>query len=555
MAKRLAAPLAVLGFLLAGAPAQAYIYWTAGDSSGTVGRVSLDQTGLNNSFIAGASTPVGIAVDASHVYWVNNSTGSIGRANLDGTGVDQSFITGIANPVGVAVDGAHIYWTNFATFLNTSIGRANLDGTGVNQSFITGAIGPGGIAVDAAHIYWTNPTDGWIGRANLDGTGVNQTFVTGVSLARGIAVDSAHIYWAGGGAIGRANLDGTEVNNDFITGEPTDPDGVAVAGGYVYWIDGSSIGRANLDGTGVDQSFIPNVGGAGLAVDGLGPPPTVFQTPPPSVSQTPPPSVSQTPPPTRTVSPPTDLARPRISGAPQAGQRLTCSLGRWNNDPTSYTYQWYRDGTLMAGFTASSYTLGTLDEGTALTCVVKALNAGGQASATSNPVKIPIPYVPRCPAATGTMTGTTIGLIRLGMTRSQARYVYRQHSNRGKQYEDFFCLTPIGVRVGYASPKLLVGLPKPEQAQVRNRVVWSSTSNPFYSLDGVRAGESIATAAAVLGTEPPFHIGLNYWYLARKANYTAVLKVRGGVVEELGIANNTLTTTRGLQSTLMNSFY
>ncbi len=85
--------------------------------------------------------------------------------------------------------------------------------------------------------------------------------------------------------------------------------------------------------------------------------------------------------------------------------------------------------------------------------------------------------------------------------------------------------------------------------------MWASTSNPYYSLDGIRAGESIATASRVLGTEPPFHIGLNYWYLARKATYTAVLKVRGGVVEELGIADNALTTSRSLQSTLMHSFY
>jgi hypothetical protein len=153
------------------------------------------------------------------------------------------------------------------------------------------------------------------------------------------------------------------------------------------------------------------------------------------------------------------------------------------------------------------------------------------------------------------MTGTSIGQITLGMARSRARYPYRHHSNRGKQYEDFFCLTPIGVRVGYASPILLKGLSRSEQAKVRGRVVWASVSNPYYSLDGIRAGESIATASRVLGTEPPFHIGLNYWYLARKATYTAVLKVRGGVVEELGIADNALTKTRKAQNVLMHSFY
>src|SRR3954447_14063359 len=39
------------------------------------------------------------------VYWTNFN-GTIGRANLDGTGVDQSFITGASRPTGVAVDKA-----------------------------------------------------------------------------------------------------------------------------------------------------------------------------------------------------------------------------------------------------------------------------------------------------------------------------------------------------------------------------------------------------------------------------------------------------------------
>lgn len=255
------------------------------------------------------------------------------------------------------------------------------------------------------------------------------------------------------------------------------------------------------------------------------------------------------------TAPPVDITPPVITGEPKAGSTLTCSKGTWTNDPTSYTYQWYRNGTPLAGFTGPTYTLGTLDEGTSFTCVVTAINAAGQASATSNTVKVPIPFVRRCPGATGTMTGTRIGQIQLGMTRGRARFLYRRHSNRGKKYEDFFCLTPIGVRVGYASPKLLKGLSKRERAGVRGRVVWSSTSDPYYSLDGIRAGESITTASRVLGTEPPFHIGRNYWYLARKPSYTAVLKVRGGVVEELGIADTALTTSRGLQSILMHSFY
>src|SRR5439155_1244390 len=84
-------------------------------------------------------TLTGSGAVAGHVYWTEEATGTIGRANLDGTGANQSFITGATSPFGVAVDAGHVYWTNFNT---GTIGRADLDGTGVNQSFITGASGP-----------------------------------------------------------------------------------------------------------------------------------------------------------------------------------------------------------------------------------------------------------------------------------------------------------------------------------------------------------------------------------------------------------------------------
>jgi hypothetical protein len=67
-------------------------------------------------------------------------------------------------------------------------------------------------------------------------------------------------------------------------------------------------------------------------------------------------------------------------------------------------------------------------------------------------------------------------------------------------------------------------MPKQERAKLRDRIVWASTSNPYYSLDGVHVGEAITTASATLGTEAPLHIGLNHWYLAHKPGYRLCIR-------------------------------
>lgn len=212
---------------------------------------------------AGSAQFAAISIfDASHVYWTDTQAGRIGRANLDGTGVNQSFVTGASRPDQVAVDGTHVYWANSANGANT-IGRANLDGSGVNQSFISGAGGPTGVAVNPSYVYWVNFQTNTIGRANLDGSGVNQSLISGANGPTQVALDGAHVYWtnAFGNAVARANLDGGAPNQSFVpTAAMSQPVGVAVDGAHVYWSNTfsspSSIGQANLDATAINQSFI-----------------------------------------------------------------------------------------------------------------------------------------------------------------------------------------------------------------------------------------------------------------------------------------------------------
>jgi autotransporter-associated beta strand protein len=254
-------------------------------------------------------------------------------------------------------------------------------------------------------------------------------------------------------------------------------------------------------------------------------------------------------------SPPHNTSAPNVTGAAKAGSTLACSPGSWTGyPPPVFTYQWSIDTTPLAGATGSSFKVPATDEGTTLVCTVTATNSSGSATAHSVGVAVPVPKVAGCPAATGTMTGTQIGQLKLGMTRTQARKTYSKHTNRGKQFQDFFCLTPMGVRAGYPSPVELSSLPKSQRSKFKNRVVWISKANPFYAFRGVRAGESLALAQKVLHTSAPIKVGKNLWYLARTSSYTIVLKVRAGVAQELGVAGNALTKTRAAETVLMHSF-
>jgi hypothetical protein len=147
-----------------------------------------------------------------------------------------------------------------------------------------------------------------------------------------------------------------------------------------------------------------------------------------------------------------------------------------------------------------------------------------------------------------------LGLVKLGMTRAQARHAYVKSTNRGKRYEDFFCLTPIGVRVGYGSPALLRIVPSAARSEVRGRVVWASTSNPRYAIAGIRSGATIASTRAALPKGALFDVGHNDWYLVRSGPVTAIFKERGGIVQEIGIADRRVTATTHDDRSFLRSF-
>lgn len=80
---------------------------------------------------------------------------------------------------------------------------------------------------------------------------------------------------------------------------------------------------------------------------------------------------------------PVNTVLPSVSGTPTENQVVSAALGTWTNSPTSYTYQWKRDGVAISAATASTYTLVTADVSKTITVDVTAINGSGSTTATS----------------------------------------------------------------------------------------------------------------------------------------------------------------------------
>ena len=114
-------------------------------------------------------------------------------------------------------------------------------------------------------------------------------------------------------------------------------------------------------------------------------------------------------------SAPVNTAAPVISGGNTLGSTLTSTTGTWTNSPTSYAYQWNRNGSPIPSATSSTYILVGADNASAITCVVTATNAAGSSSATSNtitvanaaPVNTLAPVISGSTALGGVLSSTT----------------------------------------------------------------------------------------------------------------------------------------------------
>ncbi len=120
---------------------------------------------------------------------------------------------------------------------------------------------------------------------------------------------------------------------------------------------------------------------------------------------------------------------------------------------------------------------------------------------------------------------------------------------------EFYCLTPVGIRVGFPSPRVLSLVSTKQRARIRGTVVIALTANRHFALQGVRPGTRLATVARKLKVGKPFHVGKNLWYQTPGRRNRGVLKVVGGEIQEVGIAPARLLSTRAQGQRFFRSFY
>ncbi len=388
--------VAITGLLCisSGAKAAELVFWNNYRAEPqTIGIANADGSGGGLLNLGGLALlgPEGMAIDTARgrLFVANvgetGNPGFIATVNLDGSGASVFAPPGapVDAPEGIAVDPVTqmVFWANTGTEPSKgSIAWAKLDGS------VGGTLNTAGATLDAPYrlgvdpatgrVFWANtggPTD-IISYANENNTGGGDLDISGATppeSPRGFAVDSAagKLYWLEGKKdfVSFANVGGGGGGDIALTG-------AAVESPYGLALD-PSLGRLYWGNYGNKEDRIGAIGLASLSGVGGG---INIASAPLSGPQDP-----------QILKSPTGTGVPTVSRSTGSRSALECSTGIWAADyaggfvyqaPTTYTYQWSKDGKPLSGATAT--TLKAKSAGK-YSCVVTAANLAGATPQTS----------------------------------------------------------------------------------------------------------------------------------------------------------------------------
>ncbi|MFL5873717.1 MAG: hypothetical protein ACJ75T_09640 [Solirubrobacterales bacterium] len=395
--------LALIALLLFAHRGQAaeLIYWdNYGATPQTISVANGDGSGGGLLNLTGVqlSDPEGMAIDTVtgrlFVASANGGPGNTGEilaANLNGTGASVFSAPGapVDEPYGVVLDPLTriIYWANDGAGDgdNGSIAWAKLDGSAGGLLNTAGATvaNPYKLGLDPVNgrVYWGNhPKSGpeSISYANVNNTGgANLALSRAPENSYAFAVDpgAGRLYWSEG-SLDRFAYTGLLGGTVSIL----DTGGAVVNTSYGFAID-PTLNRISWVNYQNDEDRVNGIGFASLSGGGGGnltPSTAPFSGPQDLI----------------VLKSPTATAAPAIARNSMSRPALSCSNGTWATDfagsyvyqaPTTFAYQWLRNGAPIAGGTAAALTAQSAGQ---YLCVVTAANQAGSAAVASAPVKV-----------------------------------------------------------------------------------------------------------------------------------------------------------------------
>jgi len=211
------------------------VYLTESSMLGRVLRVTSDGSAPLKVLAAGELRPGALAIDATHVYWLNG-VGAVSRVSKAG-GAVEVLASGEAQPTQLALDETHVYWTNQGNPGLAGVRRMAKQG-GAPELFAPGE-SPMGVAVDATHVYWCDWGAGKVQRRSKTG-GVVQVLAPSEPDANRIALDAQRVYWSSADHIASVAKTGGPVT---IVSPTFNAQDVATDGEGVYWTTNFEVER------------------------------------------------------------------------------------------------------------------------------------------------------------------------------------------------------------------------------------------------------------------------------------------------------------------------
>ncbi len=142
-------------------------------------------------------TPKRLAVDAASLYWTDSDSHTVMKMPLGG-GPAVELASG-QFPGAIAVDGTHIYW------LDGTVSRVPINGGETTIVADVGSLAKD-LALDDTHVYFTASGDS-VWKVSKDG-GEPISLAEEQNTPSQITVDATHVYWSNAGTVGDDVADG-----------------------------------------------------------------------------------------------------------------------------------------------------------------------------------------------------------------------------------------------------------------------------------------------------------------------------------------------------------